>query len=63
MGCSLSSVGPGRGPVTLDLSTKKIREPKLESDDWVKTAAISPDGKLIVGGANGGTIYGWSVDR
>jgi WD40 repeat protein len=56
--------GPGRGPVTLDLATAppKIRDPKLESDDWVKAAAISPDGKLIVGGANGGTIYGWSVE-
>jgi WD40 repeat protein len=55
--------GPGRGPVSLDLTTKKIREPKLESDDWVKSAAISPDAKLVIGGANGGTIYGWSVEQ
>jgi WD40 repeat protein len=54
--------GPGRGPVIFELATKKAREPKLDSNDWVKAAAMSPDGKLIVGGANGGVVYGWTAE-
>ncbi|TWT40416.1 translocation protein TolB [Phycisphaerae bacterium RAS1] len=62
-GTQLVVGGPGHGPLIMELPQRKIREPKLDSDDWVKAAAVSPDGKLVAGGANGGAIYLWPVGR
>lgn len=54
--------GTARGPMVIDLATSKVREPKMDSDDWIKAVAISPNGKLVAGGANGGAISVWALE-
>ena len=60
-GKSLVLAGPGHGPWIVTLPDGKLSEPAYDSDDWVKAATISPDGKWLAGGANGGAVYLWKM--
>lgn len=53
--------GPHRYPLLMALPDRKLLDPTLDSADWVKAAAISPDGQWLAGGANGGAVYMWKV--
>lgn len=55
--------GPGRSPWLWNLETGQLLDKSHESDDWVKSAALSPDGSWLVGGANGGSILVWKLGK
>ena len=53
--------GAGRAPSLLSLPDGKLNNTLYDSEDLVTSAAMSPDGKWIAGGANQGPIYLWKV--
>ena len=60
---TLVLAGLGHAPWLVRLPERQIAAITLYSDDWVKSADLSPDGKWLVGGANGGAIFLWKVSR
>ena len=51
--------GSGRAPWTVSLSDGKLHDDLFDSEQFVRSAAISADGKWIAGGSNPGPIYLW----
>lgn len=55
--------GPGHAPWLMTFADRKVAAAPLDADDWVKSAAQSPDGAWLAGGANGGAVYLWKAPR
>lgn len=55
--------GPAHAPWLVSISDRKLLDQKLDADDWVKSAAIAPDGAWLAGGANGGEVYLWKMSK
>ena len=53
--------GTGRGPWLLSLPEGTLTDGAYDSEDRVKSAAVSPDGKWFAGGANEGAVYLWKA--
>jgi WD40 repeat protein len=51
----------GLGPVTISLADGKVSADTYGGDDYLKSAAMSPDGKWLAGGTNRGAICLWKA--
>jgi WD40 repeat protein len=60
-GKSLVLGGTGRAPWLLSLADGKLTDAAYDSEDLTRSAALSPDGKWLAGGGNGGSIFLWKV--
>ncbi len=53
--------GPGHSPWIVTLPAGELAEPTLEAEGWIKSVAVSADGKWIAGGSNDGNIFLWKM--
>jgi WD40 repeat protein len=60
-GKMLAIGGCGRAPWLYSLPDAKVMDEAFDCEDRVMSAAISPDGKWLAGGANEGSIYLWKM--
>jgi WD40 repeat protein len=58
----IASTG-GLGPVTISLAGGKVYADAYGGNDYLKSAAMSPDGKWLAGGTNGGAICLWKASH
>lgn len=62
-GKSLVMGGLGHWPSLVSVPDGALIEPAFDSDNWVKCAAMSADGKWLVGGAHNGDVCLWKTAR
>ena len=62
-GKTLIMAGTGIAPLSIALPDGTVSENDYTADDRVMSAAISPDGKWLAGGANEGNVYLWPLLR
>jgi WD40 repeat protein len=55
--------GPAHGPWLVAVADGTVIDGAYDSDNWVKSAAISKDSKWLVGGANSGDVYLWKMAK
>jgi hypothetical protein len=55
--------GPAHGPWLVATADETVTDGAYDSDNWVKSAAISKDNKWLVGGANSGDVYLWKFSK
>ena len=60
-GKTLILAGTGIAPWSIALPDGTVAEHAYTSDDRVMSAAVSPDGKWVAGGANEGDVYLWPL--
>lgn len=55
--------GPAHGPWLVAIPDGTVTDGAYDSDNWVKSAAMSKDNKWLAGGANSGDVYLWKMGK